>query len=212
MGLQCAAFLTLIRGQARDEFEASMAAADVAVQAASSELTLTQQALERETSRRLQLEQETSSLKVHMDLHKERERRVVQQKDEETKSLLSSIRDECNLAFDKRGVRVVSSAFHNLPAIGSTASLTTPSSGSKSTSPRSVAFSEPSSSPNNHHPSTPANDHSVTATPKRQTRIVSSTPRGTPRTPTDWSHSNQPMKSVDVALDETEILVRSLLG
>jgi hypothetical protein len=199
-------------GQARDEFEASMAAADVAVQAAASELTLTQQALERETSRRLQLEQETSSLKVQVELHKQRERDVIQRKDEETKSLLTSIRDECNLAFDRKGVRVVTSSFHNLPAIGSTATLTTSSSGSKSTSPRSVAFSEPSSSPNNHQHSTPAHDHSVTATPKREARIVSSTPRGTPMTPIDWSHSNQPMKSVDVALDETEVLVRSLLG
>jgi hypothetical protein len=190
-----------------------MAAADVAVQAAASELTLTQQALEREASRRRHLEQETSSLKVQVEMHKQREREVVLQKDDETKSLLSSIRDECNLAFDKRGVHVVSSAFHNLPAIGSTATVTTSSSGSKSTSPRSVAFSEPSSSPTNHHqPFTPAHGHSVAATPKRQTRIVSSTPRGTPMTPNDWSFSNQPLKSVDVALDETEILVRSLLG
>jgi hypothetical protein len=199
-------------GQARDEFEASMAAADVAVQAAASELTLTQQALERETSRRMQLEQETSSLKVQMQQHKQRERYVVQRKDEETKSLLTSIRDECNLAFDKRGVRFVTSAFHNLPAIGSTATFTTSSSGSKSTSPRSVACSEPSSSPNNHQHSTPAHDRSVAATPKREAPIVSSTPRGTPMTPIDWAHSNQPMKSVDVALDETEVLVRSLLG
>jgi hypothetical protein len=177
-----------------------------------SEVTLTQQALEREASRRLQLEQETSSLKVQVEMHKQREREVVLQKDDETKSLLSSIRDECNLAFDKRGVHVVSSAFHSLPAIGSAATVTTSSSGSKSTSPRSVAFSEPSSSPTNHQPSTPAHGHSVAASPKRQTRIVSSTPRGTPMTPNDWSHSNQPLKSVDVALDETEILVRSLLG
>lgn len=190
-----------------------MAAADVAVQAAASELNLTQQELQREIQRRQHLEQEELSLKAQIESYKRRERDLVLQKEQETKSLLASLRDECNMAFEKRGARLVPPTFPTMSALGSTATATTTSSGSKSSSPRSVAFSEATASPNNHSSAASHSDAAL-ATPRLRTQVVSVTPRvvGTPPSPTGWSSTHQSAADVDRALDETEALVRSLLG
>jgi hypothetical protein len=190
-----------------------MAAADVAVQAAASELSLTQEELQREVQRRQHLEQEELSLKAQVDSYKRRERELAAQKDQDTKSLLASLRDECNMAFDKRGARVMTTSFPTMSAMGSAATMTTASSGSKSSSPRSVAFSEAAASPSNDLSAASRSDVAIT-TPRLQTQVVSATPRGagTPPSPSGWSSMHQSTTDVDRALDETEALVRSLLG
>lgn len=173
-----------------------MAVADVAVEAATSELTLTREELEREHSKRRQLEETAAALKVQVETHRRRERELSLQKEDETRLLLASIREECNLAFDRRGVRLPSTLSG---ATAASSSATLASSGSKSSSPRSVAFSDD------------ASPSAVTMMQTPRTRVNSiGTPRATP-SPAAWS---LPLARIDLdrALDETEALVRSLVG
>jgi hypothetical protein len=165
------------------------------MQAAVSELTLTQQELEREVSSRRMYEETAASLKVQVETYKRRERDLETMKEEETRSLLASIREECNLAFDKRGMHLTGGT--SASSIGTSVTA----SGSKSSSPRSVVFA--------------SEDTQSLAAMTPQTRM--STPRSSTPSSAAGSTGNLLISAenntdLDRALDETEALVRSLVG
>lgn len=159
------------------------------MEAAMSEVSLTQQELERESMKRQELEQTVQALNRQL----EDEKRMRSEFDmttlrrdweKETEILLSSIRNECNAAFQKR---------HSAPS--QMADRYTPA--PRKMSPRSVAFSD-----------------DLTMDQDIQNLGVTQYFERPQQTAENWTLGMRgvPLNSeLDRALDETEALVRSLV-